>query len=645
MSTDRTIVRCQLFALLIWRAVMPLVAADAGGVTLFSADVPHMIVADPELHEPLAAALSDLDRCLSLMAGRELQQVRLPGDGLERTAVVITQRPVKAFDIDASGLSRLGAESFILRTRPVGVVIAARTPTGAQHGIYELLHRLGCRWFFPGQAWEQIPRRTTAVLPVVDVTVSPSFAHRQIWYGWGAVRQARQDYRDWTRRNRQGGTFTGSVGHAYANIATPAADFEAHPEWFPFWDGERHPSGQLCLSNPDVQQRGIAYARERFRAKASYRMVSLSPNDGRGYCQCDACAALGSTSDQTVHFANVVAAAVHDEFPDRYLSMYAYSDNCAPPTLTAHPNVIVYVATKFIKSEHTVDELIDGWSKKVSAIGIRDYYDVIIWSRDMTRWSVDHLRARIPFYHSRRVRAITAEASCNWAPQGINYYVASRLMWDHTVDVDAVLAEFYASWGPAAVPMQRYFERWRGARRSPRPLGLLVLMQDLEEAAALAASDPVVEHRVDLFRLYLHWVALYQRHRRAKGGEELWRTAREAMHMTWRLGPTSMVHTVGQFRERRMWRLPKSFPQREIDRWKLTDAAPETATAPDAEAGLNQLLGQEDISLDEPPDDTPKPKPFFTHAEIDGLLAADIAAIEAAQAQEATAAPQTPRPE
>ena len=247
----------------------------------------------------------------------------------------------------------------------------------------------------------------------------------------------------------------------------------------------------------------------------------------------------------------------------------------------------------------------------------------------MTRWRVHQLRSRIPYYHSRAVMAISAEASCNWAPQGLNYYIPARLMWDHETDVDAALAEFCRSWGPAAKPMQRYFERWREvAISNPPPLGLLVLLQDLEEAAVLAGDDPVVQKRVDMFRLYLHWVVLYQRHKKARGSEDVCRTAREAMHFSWRLGPTGMIHSYGQFRERRMWRLPKTFPLREINRWKMTDEALPVATLPGAE-GIDILLDDNDdtITLDERDTAPPKSKPFFTHAEIDALFKADIAAL------------------
>ena len=594
-----------------------------------------------EASEQVRTAAADLQRCLEAMTG---QRPRLAVEPEKAAPPILAVGPgelVKKY-VSPDELKALGPEEVILRTFADGVVLTGRTDLATQHAVYVFLERLGCRWFFPGDAWEEIPERETIALEALDVREEPSFRARSIWYGWGTIRKCALDYRKWVRRNRMGGWLTGSVGHAYANIANPDRDFEEHPEYFPLIDGKRVARGQLCLSNPDVQQRAIERARNAFGKNPAQLMISMSPNDGGGYCDCDQCAAMGSRSDQTLKLCNVVAEAIADQFPDRYLGMYAYYANCAPPSVEGHPNVMIYVATAFIRGGYTVDQLLDGWSKKVKNIGIRDYYNVIIWNRDRPRWRVDLMRERIPFYNSKNVTAISAESSNNWAPEGLNYYVASKLMWNAKADVDVLLEDFYRTcWHAAAPAMRRYYGRLE--RKVPVNERTLALWRrDLAEAAKLVDDDPAALRRVDLFRLYLHWLRLYRAHIRTRTSEEQARTAREAFHFAWRLAETSMVHSHGQFRETRMWRLPRDLPRSELVRWKTSGEPPEEVEPPAVEITLSTetdddpAVSEADgftVTDDLDPGDKAgepvrkKAKPFFTHAEVEAICQTDRAAL------------------
>ena len=277
-----------------------------------------------EASEQVRTATADLQRCLEVMTGQRPRMVAEPEKAAAPILAVGAGELVKTH-VRPDELKALGPEEVVLRTFADGVVLTGRTDLATQHAVYVFLERLGCRWFFPGDAWEEIPKRETIRLEALDVRVEPSFRARSIWYGWGTIRKCALDYRNWVRRNRMGGWLTGSVGHAYAGIADPDHDFEEHPEYFPLIDGKRVAGGQLCLSNPDIQQRAIERARKAFGKNPAQLMISMSPNDGGGYCDCDPCAAMGSRSDQTLKLCNVVAEAIADEFPDRYLGMYAYS--------------------------------------------------------------------------------------------------------------------------------------------------------------------------------------------------------------------------------------------------------------------------------------------------------------------------------
>jgi hypothetical protein len=76
--------------------------------------------------------------------------------------------------------------------------------------------------------------------------------------------------------------------------------FAKHPEYFPMIAAKRSPgvvkdgkvypgSVQRCLSNPDVVNLAIAKVREWIGACPEAQILSVSQNDGDGWCECAAC--------------------------------------------------------------------------------------------------------------------------------------------------------------------------------------------------------------------------------------------------------------------------------------------------------------------------------------------------------------------
>ena len=110
--------------------------------------------------------------------------------------------------------------------------------------------------------------------------------------------------------------------------------------------------------------------------------VSMDPSDGGGWCECDRCAELGRISDRALLLANEGAAGVNAKYPGKLVGMYAYNYHSPPPSIKPHAQVVVSVATAFLKGGLTLDEIIDGWSERGTALGIREYYSVFQWDWD-----------------------------------------------------------------------------------------------------------------------------------------------------------------------------------------------------------------------------------------------------------------------
>src|SRR5262249_4082685 len=133
--------------------------------------------------------------------------------------------------------------------------------------------------------------------------------------------------------------------------------FAQHPDWFAMGaDGKRKPGGWLCTSNKELRK----YFAQQVIASIERGNThpSLSPTDGRGYCQCPQCKAQDnpkaiepstgtvSITDRYVDFFDDVARQVAAVHPKSVLSFICYADYTQPPTSPRKlsPNLCAVIA-------------------------------------------------------------------------------------------------------------------------------------------------------------------------------------------------------------------------------------------------------------------------------------------------------------
>ena len=75
-------------------------------------------------------------------------------------------------------------------------------------------------------------------------------------------------------------------GHSVGAHFPPKEYFPTHPEYYALVGGVRKPQ-QLCTSNKEMQK---VLVEKIIHAKAD--VVSISPADGSGFCECENCRAL-----------------------------------------------------------------------------------------------------------------------------------------------------------------------------------------------------------------------------------------------------------------------------------------------------------------------------------------------------------------
>lgn len=594
--TEHTVLSTQCavcFALFAW--LLSLLAAGvaaADTVTLARGGKAALPIVFGQHEAPAAEVKMYLER----ITGAEFALKQSPHDGPAIFVGTIDEFPAAK----VADAAQLDPQGCVLLTTVDSVYLLGREALGVQHAATTFLERLGCRWFFPGQTWEVVPKQRDLEI-ALDERSSPSFpTQRRIWYGFGAFKPCEDDWQNWNRHNRMGGPRDVSIGHSWAGL-NPEKDFPAHPEWFALVDGQRQ-AAKPCYAHPEVLARAKQAALA--AAERGEKMISLTPPDGLGYCTCEKCLAAADvkefyedkgaffgknsrgelvnvTSETVFRLANEVAAAVAEKHPDVLVGCYAYSAYSHPPSFKLHPTVYLQTTTAFRRTPLSLDEQLKAFGDKTQQLGIREYYSVYQWDWDYPdpgKLTPDQLQTDLRFFHNAGVTAINAEASNNWAARGLGYYIAAQLMWNVNADVRELVMDFYQqAFGPAAPAMERYYVRWYGPSvavlrdaKTDVPAkqiyfennkhnldALRGAYSDLDEALRLAGDDAAILARIDHLRMYQHYLLLrWQLERAAATGdvEKIRAAIGEETTFGAQLTYTNMLHTrplIGKAFERR----------------------------------------------------------------------------------------------
>lgn len=495
----------------------------------------------------------DLAKMLSAISSAEFKVEK--GNGLCGIAVGtmddFPEIPLKvSFNKNHPGES----QGYEIRTHDGGIYIIGATPQAVSYAVYDLLHRIGYRRFFPSPEWEIIPSEKNIELGL-GIREVPSYYSRRIWPGYGLWPEFRNDSEKWDTVNRCGG-YQLNTGHAYeAIIKANKKEFETHPEYYGLINGERK-SSKLCISNPGLRKLIADYAVSRFENDPSMQSFSVDPSDGGGWCECEECGKIGTPSTRAVLLANTVAEEVRQKFEGKRIGMYAYNQHSQAPEIDVDRDVVASVATAFIKGGSSVDEIIRDWSGRKAVLGIREYYDVCIWSYNLPGRSrgssLNYLRTTIPEFYLKGARYMTSEASDDWGPSGLGYYIASRILWDvrESENIDALVQDFLQKcFGPAAPDMKEYYMLLDGSSGKHLSSDLLGKMyRHLDKALKKVEDRPDMEKRIRDLVLYTRYCELYFAFSQASGAKRV-AAFDQLMEFTASIKNTRMVHSKGFYRE------------------------------------------------------------------------------------------------
>lgn len=355
--------------------------------------------------------------------------------------------------------------------------VTGENSTGSLFGTYAFIEAyLGVRWFMPGEVGEYVPRQDSIIIPAVNIRAAPDFQRRELAY----IQNQHPDVKVWYRRNRLGGSLRLNHGH-YWHVAIPAEEHNRHPDYFAMINGARvKPNAsthfKLCTTNQELIRAYASKAADFFSRSEKNTVYSLSPTDGRGWCECQACRSLDETDKdgnvritrRILTFYNEVARLLETRFPDRYLCGYVYGDYLNPPMdrgISIHPNVQLVLAANYHRRLFFPEEqrewqgLIRRWTR-LKPLG--SYYDFPAWfSADLGQPMPPNkkiLAYMFPVLKHNDVKGLYMYGIGAWGHGAAFNYIFSRLAWNAAQSVDALYADFFSKcYGRGGIKMRALY--------------------------------------------------------------------------------------------------------------------------------------------------------------------------------------------
>ena len=436
--------------------------------TSLEAEAPAAEAKENPARARLRAAVADLAAYLEKMSGAKIESVHSAPPAKPKTIPIL---------IGDLGTKRFGPPSVKSPFQQALRVVVSKdciacigeSDEATSDAIYEILHRLGCRWYLPSELGEDIPRMETIRLPKMDVSKTPPTVYRNIWYADNAYK----------RRNRLGGIYYWAA-HSLEGYVSKQ-ELAQHPDWnAEFSDGKRPvASGRICWGNPEVAK-AIAEVIVQ-KLDESYRScMSLSPGDGMTFCQCAKCKSFDagdwdtttsqmSMSDRYVHFCNQIAEEVRKKHPRVIFGSLAYEQYTrAPVREKLHPSLVPMIAPILYcrahsmvnpncPSRHRLRGIVEGWGKVTRMLAIDDYAfnlaEVSCPFPLISKWSGD-----LPIYYANHMTLWKPETMPTFEASLPGLYLGIRMSWYPESKPAAILEEFFTRfYGAAAAPMRRYW--------------------------------------------------------------------------------------------------------------------------------------------------------------------------------------------
>ena len=389
-----------------------------------------------------------------------------------------------------------GGDSKNIRRR----TILSRTiaPMGTLFATYEFLERFfNIRWFWPGKLGTVIPETKNLSFKKLFISGSPSYAARTHFYEHSLEKDLPPEviYR-WHRRIRSGGEdYAPIANHSFRDWGKKYAH---KPEIFALqFNGKRKNNSQegvhLCLTNPETVKLAAEDVISAFKKMPYLKFRPVMPGDSNilHACKCKNCTAhyqpekgpQGIHTNLTWEFVNKVARLVAKACPGKYIKCASYGSHYLPPDFPLESNVAVTlcldpVPQGSLRCKTMWQQQIQAWKKTGAKLYVWEYWDCTrikkgthgapaIYARQLKElYMLDRgtVRGRAIELAHYKHNGDHIHAWGDWILDMPAVYIAGKLMWDLSTDVEDELERYYRDFfGPAEKEIREFYDLMENA--------------------------------------------------------------------------------------------------------------------------------------------------------------------------------------
>ena len=431
------------------------------------------------------------------------------------TTLQLAQDEARKYGVVACFAIEEALPSFEIRRIGGQLLIAAPNDLELLYGVYECAERFGGYTFFePGRDRFDATLKVDACAPgQPDATLVPACPPRLKRRGFIQEFPFNADTPqlfDWMAKNKlnyllvwmkyydeladelkQAAALRGIViesGHHNFDYWIPGKIYgKTHPEFFAEINGKRiSPSGnaelllseQLCTTNPELRAEIARRMLEYCDAHPEVKTISLVPNDGFGWCECENCSKFYDKNekgdfyslsehvykaDRIYHdLVRDVAARVNRVRPDLQITLVAYVNYCAPSQgFTLNSGMAVHFAPYWRCINHEINDQrcpinshyandLRQWcaAKRGGEVNVYEYYMGVNFYLSLPMVHFHEMFHELQWYHDIGADGILTQFHVpHWTVYGLNYYLMGKAARgeDETTAIDEILRRLFGT--------------------------------------------------------------------------------------------------------------------------------------------------------------------------------------------------------
>jgi hypothetical protein len=363
-----------------------------------------------------------------------------------------------------------------------------------RHGLIRvfplLLERFaGVRYVFPTNKGTHFPKTKDFIIPVKSFSFQPFFRfNRKLTWDWV------------TWENKLGRKTGVKCDHNIPKYIIPISQYIKSGRWpapdvFPVVKGKRlnmqanpdtirysksfQSDWQPCFTSQASVNEAVKNIEAWLAAHPEENSISLTPNDGAGYCECAECKKLDNRkrtafkaykryvdhANSYYHWCNAVIKRVIKKYPDIYFGSLAYRETHYAPDIKIDPHMLIYVCIDFGWAVYPdifpkLKKDIEQWVKTGATLGVWEYN----WgdsSYTLPHYYPNTVARMIRLLADNKYQAFFGEG-CESAGEGPKRYIYLKLLENPYRDVEEIKKEWFeACVGEKAAPyLAEYFDFW-----------------------------------------------------------------------------------------------------------------------------------------------------------------------------------------